>query len=209
MLIKTAVFISSSTQLKQCPKPVFPEYAFIGRSNVGKSSLLNMITGVNGLAKISSQPGKTQLINHFLINNNWYLVDLPGYGYAKISKSKRTDWQTFVENYIVKRDSLLALFVLIDIRLEPQAIDLAYFENLSIKGIPFVIVFTKSDKLTKNELAKNLANYKRVMLEKWEDMPQSFVTSSITKTGRDEILKLINETNKLFVKPTLSKTEEN
>lgn len=202
MKIKTAEFIMSNTDYRKCPKPDKPEYAFIGRSNVGKSSLINMITGRNKLAKISGKPGKTQLINHFLINDNWYLVDLPGYGYAKTSKKNRKIWEDFIKDYILKRPNLMSLFVLIDIRHEPLKNDSEFTEQLGLNGIPFVIIFTKADKISKKKISENLNTYKKHMLETWETMPPYYVSSTVTKEGQEDILKLIEQTNKLFNKQT-------
>lgn len=198
MIIKSAEFIISNTDIAKCPPPIIPEYAFIGRSNVGKSSLINMLTDNRSLAKISSSPGKTQLINHFLINNNWYLVDLPGYGYAKVSKKRREVWSKFISKYILTRENLMCLFVLIDSRLEPQLIDLELMEQLGLNHIPFVILFTKTDKISKNELMSNIAKMREIMLRMWEEMPQFFVTSSKTQKGREKILTMIEELNQKF-----------
>lgn len=195
MKINSAQFVISNTDVHKCPKDDLPEYAFIGRSNVGKSSLINMITNHKSLAKTSGKPGKTQLINHFIINKSWFLVDLPGYGYAKVSKDKRRSFQKFIREYFNKRKQLACSFVLIDSRLEPQKIDLEFMEYLGMNGIPFCIVFTKTDKLTKNGIAKNLAHYKKVMLQTWEEMPTYFVSSAVNQTGRDEILAFIEEVN--------------
>jgi len=198
-MIKNAKFIISSTDYKKCPQPTLPEYAFIGRSNVGKSSLINSIVNQKNLAKVSSKPGKTQLINHFLINDKWYLVDLPGFGYAKISKTKRQEFQKMTSNYLSYRDNLMCLFVLIDLRLKPQIIDQNFMQWLAIAKIPFKIVFTKSDKVNKNSVTKNIKKYKEYMLEEWEEIPEIFVTSSLKKTGLIEIENFINQTNKLFI----------
>ena len=175
-----------------------PEYAFIGRSNVGKSSLINMITGVNDLAKTSGKPGKTQLINHFLINDNWYIVDLPGYGYAKVSKEKSALFEKFIADYLTTRTSLLCIFVLIDARLPLQQIDREFFEWCGKKEIPFVIVFTKIDKLKRQEIVKNIEDYETQLLRSWSEVPNYFLTSSEKKIGRDELLSFIEETNKVF-----------
>ena len=198
-MIKNAKFIISSTDYKKCPQPTLPEYAFIGRSNVGKSSLINSIVNQKNLAKVSSKPGKTQLINHFLINDKWYLVDLPGFGYAKISKTKRQEFQKMIRNYLSYRENLMCLFVLIDLRLKPQIIDQNFMQWLAIAKIPFKIVFTKSDKVNKNSVTKNIKKYKEYMLEEWEEIPEIFVTSSLKKTGLIEIENFINQTNKLFI----------
>ncbi|KAA3643632.1 MAG: YihA family ribosome biogenesis GTP-binding protein [Bacteroidetes bacterium] len=199
MKIKTAEFVISNTNPELCPTPDKPEYAFIGRSNVGKSSLINTLTERKSLAKTSTTPGKTQLINHFIINDEWYLVDLPGYGYAKSSKKQREKWDGFIRNYLNNRTNLIYTFVLLDSRLEPQKIDLEFMEMLGLKGIPFVMVFTKLDKLSSSAANKNLSHYKKVMLKAWEELPPIILTSSTTKLGRDEVLKTIEETNKDFV----------
>lgn len=195
MIIKTAEFVISNTKLSLCPNPDRTEYAFIGRSNVGKSSLINYITGNKKLAKTSGTPGKTQLINHFMINDEWYMVDLPGYGYAKSSKTNRLKWEAFISEYILQRENLMNLFVLIDSRLAPQQIDLDFMEWLGEKGIPFSIVFTKTDKLTSSKLNKNLMTYKKEMLKFWEEMPISFSTSATGKMGKEAILNYIESIN--------------
>jgi len=195
MIIKEATFIVSNTDYTKCPPANVPEYAFIGRSNVGKSSLINMLTNHSKLAKVSGRPGKTQLINHFKINNEWYLVDLPGYGYAKVSKKDRGSWQIFIQDYIQKRENLYCLFILIDSRLEPQKIDVEFINWVGEKGIPFSLIFTKTDKLTKNQLNSNLAVYKKHLLQFWEELPNFFITSSTHKTGREEVLKFIDDIN--------------
>ena len=195
MKINSAKFVISNTDVDKCPNEPYPEYAFIGRSNVGKSSLINMLTGHKNLAKTSGKPGKTQLINHFLINDNWYLVDLPGYGYAKVSKDKRKTFQKFIKDYFNKRMQLACTFVLIDSRHKPQKIDLEFMEFLGENGIPFCIVFTKTDKLGKTGLEKNLTHYKKVMLENWEEMPTTFLTSSLDSSGKKEILSFIGQVN--------------
>jgi len=195
MKIKSAEFVISNTDVKKCPKEPYPEYAFIGRSNVGKSSLINMITNHKSLAKTSGKPGKTQLINHFIINKNWFLVDLPGYGYAQVSKDKRRTFQKFIRDYFDKRMQLACTFVLIDSRHEPQKIDLEFMQLLGESGIPFCIVFTKADKLNKNALEKNISHYKKVLLETWEEVPTYFITSSSTSLGKEEILKFIGQVN--------------
>ena len=198
MKINYANFVISSPDVSKCPAPDKPEYAFIGRSNVGKSSLINMLTGRKKLAKISSTPGKTMLINHFKINDQWYLVDLPGYGFAKRSKTERAKWQKMIHKYILNRPNMLTLFLLVDIRIEPQKIDLDFIEWLGISNIPFVITFTKSDKLKLNQIENNLKKYKNKLLESWEELPPILVTSSSTSLGRDEVLNLIEKTNKVF-----------
>ena len=201
MNINSAEFVMSNTDHRGCPEPVLPEYAFIGRSNVGKSSLINMLTNRKSLAKTSVKPGKTQLINHFLINKNWYLVDLPGYGYASVSKDQRAVFEKLITGYINNRTNLMCLFVLIDSRHPMQQIDKEFMEWLGSNEVPFVIVFTKGDKQGKNKLAENIEAYKQKMYESWEDLPQMFITSSETALGKDEILGFIEETNKLFKKP--------
>lgn len=195
-LIKNARFVISNSDIKKCPNDGKPEYAFIGRSNVGKSSLINMLTGHSKLAMTSSKPGKTLLINHFIVNNEWYLVDLPGYGYAKRSKSQQEQLQHIISNYILDREQMTLLFVLIDSRHEPQKIDLEFFQWLGENGVPFSIVFTKADKLTRSKLAENVAAYKKRLLEDWEELPPVFITSSETALGRDEVLQYIDEVNK-------------
>lgn len=198
MIVKSAKFVKSSTRWEDCPEPNKPEYAFIGRSNVGKSSLLNMITNNKNLAKTSSKPGKTKLINHFIINDEWYLTDLPGYGYAKISKSERLKWEKFTIDYILKRTNLLGVFVLIDSRHPAQKVDLAFIEELGINRIPFVLVFTKLDKLSSGEKGKFLKAYQREILKTWEEFPTYFVTSSVTKNGKEELLSFIEKVNESF-----------
>ncbi len=198
MLIKKADFIISNTDVNKCPEPNKPEYAFIGRSNVGKSSLINMLVNKKNLAKTSGKPGKTQVINHFLINENWYIVDLPGYGYASVSKQKRTDFAQIIKQYLTKRKNLMSVFVLIDSRLNPQKIDVEFMAWLGELRIPFVICFTKQDKLSKSESEINLMNYKKEMLKYWEYLPQFFKTSSSKNRGKNEILNFIDATNKLF-----------
>jgi GTP-binding protein len=198
MLINKAEFIISNTDHRKCPPPTLPEYAFIGRSNVGKSSLINMLCNRKKLAKTSVQPGKTQLINHFLINKEWYLVDLPGYGYAKISKTSRAKWQKMIDKYLINRLNLLTTFVLIDLRLPPQAIDLEIISNFGVSQLPLALVFTKHDKLRKKEAETNLENYKQHLLQFWEELPPIFVTSAKTKLGRDGILDFIEKNNPVF-----------
>jgi GTP-binding protein len=195
MKINTAEFVISNTDINKCPKDGKPEYAFIGRSNVGKSSLINMLTGNKKLAKTSGKPGKTQLINHFIINNEWYLVDLPGYGYAKTSKTNRAQWEKFISEYLTKREELLNVFVLIDSRLEPQKIDLEFMNWCGEKEIPFSMVFTKIDKLSSSALQKNLAKYKKEMLKYWEELPPVFTTSSESKFGKEKLLNYIEQIN--------------
>lgn len=198
MEIQSAKFIMSNTDYKKCPKPILPEYAFIGRSNVGKSSLINKLTERKSLAKTSSKPGKTQLINHFLINDEWYIADLPGYGYAKVSKKNRATFHNFTMEYLRHRPNLMCVFVLIDSRIAPQKIDLEFMEFCGMKGVPFVMVFTKTDKLKKNELNKNINAYNKKMLEIWEELPQQFITSAETGKGREELLNFIEELNSTF-----------
>lgn len=195
MKIKDATFIISNTDVAKCPPEKIPEYAFIGRSNVGKSSLINMLMERKDLAKISGTPGKTQLINHFKINNNWFLVDLPGYGYAKVSKKKRAGFQRFIEDYFMQREQLVCTFVLIDSRHDPQKIDLDFMKFLGEQQIPFCIVFTKIDKLGSSMLHKKITSYKKKLLAFWEIVPPSFITSSSNKTGRTEFLAYISEVN--------------
>ncbi len=196
MEIKDARFLVSNTDINKCPVPDKPEYAFTGRSNVGKSSLINMLTNRKSLAKTSGKPGKTRLINHFIVNDEWYLVDLPGYGYASLPLKERKNWEKFVTGYILKRANLHCLFVLIDIRHEPLKIDLDFMEWLGISNIPFSIIFTKTDKLNSAELEKNIKHYEKIMLEKWEVMPEYFTASVLTGHGREEILKFIEKINK-------------
>ena len=195
MNIKSAEFVISNTKPENCPKPDLPEYAFIGRSNVGKSSLINMLTGFNSLAKISGKPGKTQLINHFVINKSWYLVDLPGYGFAKASKGERQKWEEFIQKYLNTRANLVTTFVLLDSRLEPQKIDLEFMSWCGEKGIPFAMVFTKIDKLSSSVLQKNLAVYRKEMLKYWEELPPVFTTSAESKFGREKLLNYIEQWN--------------
>lgn len=196
MEIKSAEFVISNTDVKKCPAGNFPEYAFIGRSNVGKSSLINMLTGKKGLAMTSQKPGKTMLINHFLINGQWYLVDLPGYGFAQRGKEGRENIQRIIEDYILEREQLTNLFVLIDCRHEPQKIDLEFMEWLGENGIPFSLIFTKTDKISKSRLQENLKAYQTKLLESWEELPPILLSSSEKKEGRDEILNYIDEINK-------------
>lgn len=199
MQIKTAEFVVSNSDVAKCPKNPVPEYAFIGRSNVGKSSLINMLTGRKSLAKTSGRPGKTQLINHFIINNNWHLVDLPGYGYAKVSKTVKKKFQQFITDYFLRREQMVWAFVLIDIRHEPQKIDLEFMQWMGENTIPFSIVFTKSDKLKPKAIERNINNYIQTLLETWETAPKYFVTSSSSGTGREELLGYIDEMNQQVV----------
>ena len=199
MEIKSAEFVVSSPTVSKCPDGKLPEYAFIGRSNVGKSSLINMLTAHKKLAMTSSKPGKTLLINHFLVNGQWFLVDLPGYGYARIGKSGREKLEKMIQGYILQRESLTNLFVLIDSRLEPQQIDLEFFEFLGANGVPFSIVFTKADKLSNSKLNENLKRYRDKLFEQWEELPPLFVSSSETRLGRDDLLNYIENINKTLL----------
>lgn len=198
MEIKSAEFVISNTEVAKCPTPVLPEYAFIGRSNVGKSSLINMLCERKSLAKTSARPGKTQLINHFLINQNWYLVDLPGYGYAQVSKGQREKWNVFIQQYILKRSNLMCMMVLIDSRIPAQKTDLEFMSWLGENNIPFVIVFTKIDKLSKKQFSDNITAYTLELEKFWEELPQCFYTSAEHKTGRTELLTFIEGSNTLF-----------
>jgi len=201
MEITKATFLVSNTNVDKCPAPDLPEYAFTGRSNVGKSSLINMITSRTKLAKTSGKPGKTQLINHFLLNNNWYLVDLPGYGYAKVSKSKRAGWDDFVLKYLEQRANLMCLFVLIDIRIPPQSIDIDFLSLLGELQIPFILLFTKTEKLSANKLIKNIREFEKSVLKEWEEMPEYIITSARSGRGKEEILEFIDKTNLKFYEP--------
>ncbi|MHA7942971.1 ribosome biogenesis GTP-binding protein YihA/YsxC [Formosa sp. 3Alg 14/1] len=195
MQIKSAEFVVSNSDVSKCPKDRIPEYAFIGRSNVGKSSLINMLTNRKSLAKTSGRPGKTQLINHFLINKTWFLVDLPGYGYARVSKSAKKTFQKFITEYFSKREQLISAFVLVDIRHKPQPVDLEFMTWLGEHSIPFSIIFTKADKLKPMAIENHVNEYRDVLLETWEDMPNYFVTSSSKEIGKDELLQYIDDTN--------------
>ena len=195
MKIKSAEFVVSNSDVNKCPKNNIPEYAFIGRSNVGKSSLINMLTNRKHLAKTSGRPGKTQLINHFIINNNWYLVDLPGYGYARVSKTAKKTFQKFITQYFKFREQLVTAFVLVDIRHKPQPIDLEFMQWLGEHGIPFSIIFTKADKLKPKAIEKHVEAYKMVLLETWEEMPNYYITSSSKKIGQDAVLDYIDSLN--------------
>lgn len=199
MKIKSAEFVISNTDYRKCPDPNKPEYAFIGRSNVGKSSLINALTNQKGLAKTSSKPGKTQLINHFIINKKWYLVDLPGFGYAKVSKEKRSSFSRIINDYLKKRINLTCLFVLIDSRHKPQKNDQEFMQSLAINKIPFVITFTKVDKLSESAMLKSIEFYKNEMLKEWGELPKIFITSSERKTGLDKILDFIDSLNKEYI----------
>ena len=198
MLIKTATFLQSNTDPGRLPKADKPEYAFIGRSNVGKSSLINMLTNNSKLAKVSAKPGKTITINHFIINDEWYLVDLPGYGFAKRSKKDREQWKKMLDAYILGRRNLVTTFVLVDSRIKPQKIDLDFISKLGENQVPFAIIFTKTDKLGKVQLAANIEVYKNTLLEEWEELPPMIVSSSETSLGKDEILGLIEVYNSDF-----------
>jgi len=198
MDIKTAEFIKSSTHFKDCPPENLPEYAFLGRSNVGKSSIINMLTGYGKLAKTSASPGKTQLINHFIINESWYLADLPGFGYAKVSKKLRQQWGPMIQNYLMNRNNLICSFLLVDSRHEPQKSDIENMEWFGTKGLPFAIVFTKADKLSSTQLQSNISHYRKKLAENWDPLPDMFITSSEKRMGRDEILGFIDHFNKAY-----------
>lgn len=198
MLIKTAEYLQSEADWHKCPSPNLPEYAFIGRSNVGKSSLINMLVNNKSLAKTSSKPGKTQTINHFLINKNWYLVDLPGYGFAKTSKTNREKWQKMISDYLMFRENLQVVFVLVDARLEPQRIDIDFINNLGESGIPFAIIFTKTDKNTSGKTMSNVQKMKNVLSETWEELPTMLKSSAVSGLGKEEILNFIEEINQQF-----------
>ncbi len=200
MVIKTAEFVKSSSRWQDCPAPDKPEYAFIGRSNVGKSSLINAAMNHKDLAKTSQTPGKTQLINHFIINENWFLTDLPGYGYARVSKSIRKDFEKLITQYILNRKNLVNLFVLIDSRHSPQKIDLEFIEWCGENGVPFSLVFTKADKMKPLALEQNVSNYKEELLKTWEELPDMYVTSAEKKEGTDGILNYISKTNAFLEK---------
>lgn len=198
MEIKSATFVVSNSDYRKCPDTRLPEYAFFGRSNVGKSSLINMLTNNKSLAKTSVKPGKTQLINHFLINKAWYLVDLPGYGYARTSKASRMEWQAMINDYILNRETLANLFVLIDSRIPPQKIDIEFINYMGAHGVPLIIIFTKTDKQKQSETAATVNNMKRVLSETWEELPEMILTSSVTRTGRNKLLDRIDEINQLL-----------
>lgn len=198
MKITSAVFSFSSSALSQIPSDGLPEFAFIGRSNVGKSSLVNMLTGNSSLAKVSATPGKTRLINHFLINDEWYLVDLPGYGYAKVGKTEREKFSKLITDYVAKSEKMVFLFVLVDSRLEPQRIDLDFINMLGEEQVPFGLVFTKTDKLSENQTISNIAFYKRILRQTWDELPMMFVTSSKNKKGREDILDFIDINTQAF-----------
>jgi GTP-binding protein len=194
-----AKYASSCTEWEKCPETTLPEYAFIGRSNVGKSSLINMLTATKGLARTSNTPGKTRLINHFIIDTAWYLVDLPGYGFAKVGKKDRTEWESMIRQYLLNRANLVYIFLLIDVRLEPQQSDLAFMRWMAIKELPFVLVFTKADKLSRDKLRKSQQHYLDSLKEEWEELPPICLTSSVDKVGRDFILTLIAESNAQYL----------
>ncbi|WP_256004266.1 MULTISPECIES: ribosome biogenesis GTP-binding protein YihA/YsxC [Pedobacter] len=208
MIIKSAAFVCSNTKVSALPPPNLPEYAFIGRSNVGKSSLINTLLKQNGLAKTSQKPGKTQLINHFLVNQDWYIVDLPGYGYAKASKSSREQWEKFIRHYITKRESLQCVFVLIDSRLEPQKIDLEFCYWLGEIQIPFSLIFTKADKQSASKTDKHVSLFKKALSEWFEVIPSYFITSSETGLGRENILEFVSAVNLDFVMPQPSSAKK-
>ncbi|PRD56351.1 ribosome biogenesis GTP-binding protein YihA/YsxC [Sphingobacterium gobiense] len=201
MLVKTAEFVMSNTDVRKLPEPSLPEYAFIGRSNVGKSSLINALVNKKGLAKTSQKPGKTQLINHFIIDKSWYLVDLPGYGFAQTSKKNRAEWERFIRRYLTKRENLQCIFVLIDSRLEPQKIDLEFCRWLGEQGLPFLLVFTKADKQSTMKSDQNIAKFKKSLLAWFEEVPSLFLTSAEKRQGMEEILATIDDINKNFISP--------
>lgn len=201
MEIRSAKYLLSSPRAENCPKPDMPEYAFIGRSNVGKSSLINMLTRQTKLAKTSASPGKTQMINHFLVNEEWYIVDLPGYGYAKVSQKQRASFQRMIEDYMTKRENLMTVFVLIDSRHSPQEKDLEFLRHLGEWGVPFNLIFTKADKSTQKDAAKNVRAFVEKMKEEWEFIPRTFLTSSVKFLGRKELLEYIDELNEMYYNP--------
>jgi GTP-binding protein len=198
MFIKSSSFVLSSIDVAKCPKPEYPEYAFLGRSNVGKSSLINMLLERKNLARISADPGKTRLINHFMVNNEWYLVDLPGLGYARVAKGKKREWLKMITAYLLQRKSLLNLFYLVDARLEPQTIDVEFINWLGYHQIPFTLVYTKTDKVTANTMALTMKSLMKKLSETWMEMPMIIQTSSKTKSGREDILQIIENTNPVF-----------
>lgn len=206
MEIKESKFVTSNTDQRMCPPPVLPEFAFIGRSNVGKSSLINMLTQRKNLARISVQPGKTQLINHFLIDDRWYLVDLPGYGYAKVSKKSRAQWQRMIDGYLTHRINLMCTFILVDLRIEPQANDQEMIDKFGANQWPFALVFTKADKLKPAEVTTNYELYRQSLLERWEELPPMFITSAEKATGRDEVLAFIDESRQFFDAEAIART---
>jgi GTP-binding protein len=209
MKIQSAEFVKSNSDYRNCPAADRPEYAFIGRSNVGKSSLINALTGIPNLAKTSQIPGKTQLINHFLINNQWYLVDLPGYGWAKVGKTEKEKWELMIQDYLTQRENLVCVFVLLDSRIPPQAIDLQFMRWLGEHELPFVMVFTKADKQSKTKTQENVAYYKAVMQEQWEALPMDFVTSSARQEGRQELLDYLEELNNQVISVFQTKQAKN
>lgn len=204
MIIQQARFLQSNTKIDKLPAAAYPEYAFIGRSNVGKSSLINMLTGKKQLAKISSKPGKTITINHFLIDESWYLVDLPGYGFAKRSKEAREKWAKMLRQYLNQRKNLVYMFVLVDSRIEPQSIDLEFINELGEAGIPFVVVFTKTDKLSNRKTTLNVKEFENVLRESWEELPETILSSSLSGRGKEEILSIIEKGNQFFVQNDIS-----
>jgi len=206
MEIKESKFVTSNTDQRMCPPPVLPEFAFIGRSNVGKSSLINMLTQRKNLARISVQPGKTQLNNHFLIDDRWYLVDLPGYGYAKVSKKSRAQWQRMIDGYLTHRINLMCTFILVDLRIEPQANDQEMIDKFGANQWPFALVFTKADKLKPAEVTANYELYRQSLLERWEELPPMFITSAEKATGRDEVLAFIDESRQFFDAEAIART---
>jgi GTP-binding protein len=208
MIIKSANFIGSYPRMDMCPPSQLPEFAFIGRSNVGKSTLINLLTNRNKLAKVSSTPGKTQLLNFFLINEQWHLVDLPGYGYAKSSKENRSAWGTMIRKYLTGRENVQCIFVLIDSRLPPQKVDLDFINWLGQEGLPWVLVFTKADKSSNKEVQHNVTVFKNKLLETWEAIPQDFITSSVTRTGHEAILSFISEVIAKYEPPALEESNE-
>lgn len=206
--IKNVKFIQSEVDWRKCPKDKLPEFAFIGRSNVGKSSLINMLADNKALAKTSSKPGKTQTINHYKVDNLWFLVDLPGYGYASISKTMREKWVKMIDNYLEFRSNLQLVFVLVDIRLEPQELDIDFINKLGEKGVPFSLIFTKADKIGKNKGATNVRNFCRKLMETWEDLPPFFVSSTVDCRGKNELLDYINQVNETFYNNMLNQNQE-
>lgn len=198
MIIKNAVFMKSSEKAAQCPKPIKPEYAFIGRSNVGKSSLINMLVNQNKLAKTSSTPGKTQLINHFEVNENFWIVDLPGYGFARVPKSITANWEKMIREYLLTRTNLMCVFILIDTRIDPQENDLTFINWLGAQGVPIALAFTKADKQNVTKTRASVEKFKKAVLESWEELPPCFITSAEKQTGRDEVLDFIEQSNKAF-----------
>lgn len=208
MIIKSATFVVSNTKVSALPEPNIPEYAFIGRSNVGKSSLINNLVGQNGLAKTSQKPGKTQLINHFLINEKWYIVDLPGYGYAKVSKTSREKWEKFIRAYLTKRKNLQCVFVLIDSRLEPQKIDLDFCCWLGECGIPFALIYTKADKQSAVKTDQNVAKFHKSLMTWFEEIPPFFITSAEKGLGREKVLAFIHDINEQFVMPIIDRPDQ-